>query len=246
MTLKNGNKELGTSATVLSGTHISFNVDPGRYALDKLNVYKVDKQGNVIPTSSDNDIKDNGINATGTEMYFLLKPDAGVVLDDLIELVLVSANDKENNIYLSAAYTNIAEILKESGSLNKAEDYFKLGLKTDFERSNYEGMYYICLKLSQLYETLAPQKVLAFLLKSLSSAKRTREALYITNAYIELGDYYMTKHQDAKAFKALLLAKKNISADESSESIDLRINDLKARMDKDLTDKITDEVNQHE
>lgn len=154
--------------------------------------------------------------------------------------------DKENNIYLSAAYTNIAEILKESGSLNKAEDYFKLGLKTDFERSNYEGMYYICLKLSQLYETLAPQKVLAFLLKSLSSAKRTREALYITNAYIELGDYYMTKHQDAKAFKALLLAKKNISADESSESIDLRINDLKARMDKDLTDKITDEVNQHE
>ncbi len=153
---------------------------------------------------------------------------------------------KEDNIYLSAAYTNIAEILKESGSLAKAEDYFKLGLKTDYERSNYEGMYYICLKLAQLYEEIAPQKVVDFLLKSLSSAKRTKESIYITNAYIELGDYYMVHHDDAKALKAFLLARKNISAEESPESIDSRIFDLQARMNKELINKITDEVNKNE
>ena len=153
---------------------------------------------------------------------------------------------KEDNIYLSAAYTNIAEILKESGSLTKAEDYFKLGLKTDYERSNYEGMYYICLKLSQLYEVLAPEKVLDFLLKSLSSAKRTKEPIYITNAYIELGDYYMANNADAKALKALLLAKSQLAKDENSQSIDLRIQDLHNRMDKDLINKITDEVNKNE
>ena len=154
---------------------------------------------------------------------------------------------KEDNIYLSAAYTNIAEILKESGSPTKAEDYYKLGLKTDYERSNYEGMYYICLKLAQLYEEIAPQKVLDFLLKSLSSAKRTGEAIYITNAYIELADYYMTNNADAKAYKALLLAKKNLSAEQApAESINLRLNELRARMDENLINKITEELNKNE
>ena len=153
---------------------------------------------------------------------------------------------KDDNIYLSAAYTNIAEILKESGSLNKAEDYYKLGLKTDFERSNYEGMYYICLKLSQLYETLAPEKVLNFLIKSLSSAKRTKEKICIANAYIELGDYYIAHNSDVKALKALLLARKSLSKEDDTQSIDLRIQDLQNRMDANLVKKITDEINKNE
>ena len=107
-------------------------------------------------------------------------------------------------------------------------------------------MYYICLKLSQLYEELAPEKVLDFLLKSLSSAKRTKEPIYITNAYIELGDYYTAHNADAKALKALLLAKSQLTKDEDSQSIDLRIQDLHNRMDKDLINKITDEVNKNE
>ena len=152
---------------------------------------------------------------------------------------------KDDNIYLSAAYTNIAEILKESGNLAKAEDYFKLGLKTDYERSNYEGMYYICLKLSQLYEKLAPAKVLDFLLKSLSSAKRTKEAIYITNAYIELGDYYTAHNENEKALKALLLAKTHLSADDEQRSIDLRIQDLQNRMNPNIVKKITEEINKN-
>ncbi len=152
---------------------------------------------------------------------------------------------KEDNIYLSAAYTNIAEILKESGSLAKAEDYFKLGLKTDYERSNYEGMYYICLKLSQLYQELAPDKVLDFLLKSLSCAKRTKESVYITNAYIELGDYYAAHTASEKALKALLLAKKALPENEESTSIDLRIRDIENTLDKDTVKKITDETNKN-
>lgn len=153
--------------------------------------------------------------------------------------------EKDENIYLSAAYTNIAEIIKASGNTTKAAEYYKLGLKIDFERSNYEGMYYICLKLAQLYETSLPEKVLDYLLKSLSAAKRTKEPIYITNAYIELGDYYFGKESYTKALKAFLLAKKHISEDDDSSSIDLRIDDIKANVSQDLIDKITDEVNKN-
>ena len=94
LTMKNGNKELGTSATVLSGTHISFTVNPGRYTSDQWGVYQVDKQGNKKDVNAQ-DIYAIGIDATGTEMYFLLIPT--VKLEDLIELALISANDEETN-----------------------------------------------------------------------------------------------------------------------------------------------------
>ncbi len=94
LTMRNGNKEFGTSATVLSGTHISFTVNPGRYTSDQWGVYQVDKQGNK-KNNSDNDINAIGIDATGTEMYFLLIPK--VKLEDLIELALISANDEVTN-----------------------------------------------------------------------------------------------------------------------------------------------------
>lgn len=153
--------------------------------------------------------------------------------------------DKEDNIYLSAAYTNIAGIIKESGNFSKAADYYKMGLKTDLARSNYDGVYYICLKLAMLYEQAAPEKVLDFLLKSLSAAKRTKEHLYITNAYVELGDYYASKNENAKALKALLNAKNYLADNEDSSSIDLRINDLKLTLDGNIVQKIMEETAKH-
>lgn len=152
---------------------------------------------------------------------------------------------KEDNIYLSAAYTNIAGIIKESGNPSKAAEYYKLALKTDLSRSNYEGVYYICLKLAMLYEESEPQKVLDLLLKSLSAAKRTREPLYITNAYIELGDYYSSKNENAKALKALLNAKNYVSPQDDASSIDLRINDLKKTLDSTTIQNITKETAKH-
>lgn len=153
---------------------------------------------------------------------------------------------KEGNIYLSAAYTNIGEIIKETGNNKKASDYFKMALKTDIAQSNYEGVYYICLKLARLYETTESQTALDWLLKSLSAAKRTKETLYITNAYLELGDYYFEAKELEKALKAFLNAQKNLNkqehAPENDESIMLRIRDLKSMMPRNIIDKVTQEV----
>lgn len=117
-------------------------------------------------------------------------------------------NSSISSVYVSCAYTNIAEILKEKGNLTKAIEYYKLGLKTDIDQSNHEGIYYITLKIAKTNETLNPKTVLNWLLKSLSAAKRTKENMYIINAYKELGDYYREKNEPQKAEKAFSLAKK--------------------------------------
>ena len=156
---------------------------------------------------------------------------------------------KQPGIYVSSAYTNLGEILKESGNLKKALDYYKLALKTDLSCSNYEGVYYICLKISQLNESLNPAAVREWLLKSLSAAKRTKEKLYVINAYVELGDYYCEKQENHKALKALLLAQKTLNetdnADSSREHISLRIEDLKKQMTKEQIDNVVNEVNKN-
>ena len=93
LTLMNGGKELGTSASVLKGTTISFKIEEGRYEAADLEVYRVDEQGNKVSSSS---IQEYKLKENDTEVYFLLIPKNGV-LDDLIELALISANDKETN-----------------------------------------------------------------------------------------------------------------------------------------------------
>ena len=93
LTLMNGGKELGTSASVLKGTTISFKIDEGRYNATDLEVYRVDEQGNSVNNSA---ITTYELTENDTEVYFLLIPKNGL-LDDLIELALISATDKETN-----------------------------------------------------------------------------------------------------------------------------------------------------
>lgn len=90
LTLMNGGKELGTSASVLKGTTISFKIEEGRYEAADLEVYRVDEQGNEVSSSS---IQEYELEENDTEVYFLLIPN--VKLNDLIELALISASDKE-------------------------------------------------------------------------------------------------------------------------------------------------------
>lgn len=153
---------------------------------------------------------------------------------------------KEGNIYLSAAYTNVGQIIREQGNPKKAADYYKMALKTDIANSNYEGVYYICLKLARLSEEIAPESVADWLLKSLSAAKRTKENIYITNAYLETGDYYFDKGDNQKALKAFLLAKKSLEkyehSQESEQSIELRLNDLKSILPRNIIDKVIQDV----
>ena len=125
-----------------------------------------------------------------------------------------------------------------------------MALKTDLAQSNYEGIYYICLKLAQLYESINPSQVLNWLLKSLSAAKRTKDNHYITNAYNEAGDYYNNKANYQKSFKAYLLAHKNFvqmkPSQEESKSLEMRIDNIKNKLSKEQILKIEKEVNQND
>ena len=160
---------------------------------------------------------------------------------------------KKPSVYVSSSYTNLGEIMKETNNITKAIEYYKKGLKTDLEQSNYEGIYYICLKLARAYEDSAPDNVLNWLLKSLSAAKRTKENLYITNAYLEVGDYYYKKTENEKALKAFLLAQKYFEKQDNQENqqvnktqIENRINDAKAKLPQQTFDNIYREVNKDE
>ena len=159
-------------------------------------------------------------------------------------------NASDSCIYKSSAYTNIAEIVKETDNLSKASDCYKHALKIDIKNSNYEGVYYICLKLAKLYETIDNEKVLDWLLKSLSAAKRTKDNLYITNAYIETGDYYTEIKNYQKGFKAYLLAdkylKKQDTATHDEKALYVKTDNVKKKLSKEQISQIETEVNQND
>lgn len=170
------------------------------------------KKGFSLFNLNENYNNDEAILETVSQAYFKY----ALILDDFHKTQ--SALDfyqrciktaKKPTVYLSSSYTNIGEILKESGNLSKAVEYYKQALKTDLEQSNYEGIYYISLKIAKAYEKLNPQQALNWLLKSLSAAKRTKEELYISNAYKEVGDYYSKRNESDKAQKAYSMANKN-------------------------------------
>ncbi len=153
------------------------------------------------------------------------------------------------NTFISSAYTNIAEIYKERRDLSAAFKNYRLALKYDTEASNYEGIYYLCTKLAAVCAKVRPDLRLNFLLKALSAAKRIQDKFYIINSYIEVGDYYYKVKNDEKALKAYLLARNILTAQEEFrpddlKTIDVRIMDLKIRMDRELFKKLSDEISE--
>lgn len=138
------------------------------------------------------------------------------------------------NTFISSAYTNIAEIYKERGDYTGAYRNYRHALKYDSAASNYEGIYYLCIKLAGVCEKIKPELKLNFLLKALSAAKRIQDKFYIINSYIEAGDYYYKMRNDEKALKAYLHARKILVNQEYKpddlRTIDTRIKDLKVRM----------------
>ena len=141
--------------------------------------------------------------------YALILDDMGQTQSALDFYQKCTQNATQPSVYLSSAFTNIGEILKEGGNNAKAIEYYKQALKTDLAQSNYEGVYYICKKIATTYEQIDNTQVLNWLLKSLSAAKRTGEKLYISQAYKEIGNYYSNIDDRVKSQKAYILADKN-------------------------------------
>lgn len=153
-------------------------------------------------------VENKGIYTKAYFKYALILDDANRTDAALDYYQKCTTNVERPCIYLSSAYTNIAQIIEEKGNTTKAVEYYKLGLKTDLAQSNYEGVYYICLKLANANETLNNQNVLNWLLKALSAAKRTKEKMYIINVYNKLGKYYKKTGSIEKSTKAYESAQK--------------------------------------
>lgn len=145
---------------------------------------------------------------------------------------------KEPTIYLSAAYTNLAEIMLEADNQKLATEYYKRGLKNDINLGNHEGIYYICQKLSFL-----DNNVLDWKLKALSAAKRTKDNAYITEAYLELGKSYEETNNFDKALKSYINADKHCDyTNNFTESPKECIEKIKKHIPKQIIDKIHREM----
>lgn len=173
--------------------------------------------------------------------YALLLDDYGSIDAALKYYQMCITTAEKPAICVSCSYTNVAEIVQEASNYKMAYDYFNYALKVDIELNNYEGVYYICLKLAELGKTTGSGDVLNWLLKALSAAKHSHDKKYITNSYVLLGEHYLRNNQLVKAFKSFSVAKKFVEflddAQEKSNYIELKLADLKNNIPKDIFDK---------
>ncbi len=143
-----------------------------------------------------------------------------------------SSNPKENH-FLSSAYSNLAGISYERGSEATALNYYQKALDADKLTHNNEGLHFVYTKLSSLYEKVDNQTSYKYLLNALQAAKRLNDKLYISSAYLEIGDYYYRQNSDLQAIKAYLSAKHFIDTEidiENKTKIETRLKDLKIKL----------------
>ena len=149
---------------------------------------------------------------------------------------------KEPTIFLSAAYTNLAEIMLETNNPKQALEYYKKGLKNDINLANNEGIYYICQKLSKI-----DNNPLEWQLKALTVAKRTKDDTYITEAYIELGKYYEQTENLEKALKSYMNAEKHYNSENNNfENPKEYIEKIKKRVPQKIIDNLYKEMAKNE
>ena len=154
---------------------------------------------------------------------------------------------KEENPYLSSAYTNLAEIYKERGNVKECAMNYNSALKIDLENTNYDGIYYICTELAAIFKKRDLEKSLNYTLKALSCAKRLNEKFYIISSYTKAGECYYEMRNFEKSFKAFILAKK-ISEKEGiiPDNIDIiekRTKELNMMLEDDVIKRILETTN---
>ena len=121
-----------------------------------------------------------------------------------------------------------------------ARKYSLESLKIDEQTKNYNGIYVSAMKLAELYLATDEEKALSYYKKAKSCAFELNEPFYIASCDIAMGDFYFNRKDDELALKSFLsaynVAKTNFSKD-NIEKIQIRINDIKARIGEDLFNK---------
>ena len=128
-----------------------------------------------------------------------------------------------DNTFLSSAYTNIAEIYREKNNIPESIKCFHSALKVDAALHNYDGIYYLCTRLADIYRITDSTKALDYYLKALSAAKRIKDNVYITESYKRIGDYYYSIKNLKQSLKAYLFAQKFAEQIDFNSDIILKI-----------------------
>ena len=198
---------------------------------------------------------DNALNTTNKELLSSAYFKYGLLLDDTNQQTqaiecykkcIEISSDAKVNSSLSSAYSNLAGISYERGSTATALNYYQKALEADKITQNNEGLYFVYTKLSSLYEKEDKQTSYKFLLNALQSAKKLKDKLCISSAYLEIGDYYYRQSSNEQAIKAYLSAKHFIDNEidvENKMKIDTRLKDIKIKIGDTKYNKILEDFN---
>lgn len=144
-----------------------------------------------------------------------------------------TSNDYNINSFVSSAYSNIAGIYEDQNLTDKAAKYYEEAIKADEAQNNWDGLYFAYSKLASIYQTKSLTIAIDFSFKALNAAKNLKDNVYIASTYIQIGDYYYQANSNENALKSYLLAKAILIKQPNPENvrkIDVRINDMKARL----------------
>ena len=155
-----------------------------------------------------------------------------------------TSTDYEVNSYISSAYSNIAGIFEDQNLTDKAAKYYELSVKIDEQHENWDGLYFAYSKLATIYQAKSLTFALDYSFKALDAAKKLNDNVYIASTYIQIGDYYYQSNQTKDALKSYLLAKALLLKQPNPENvrkIDVRINDMKAKLGTATFERIASE-----
>lgn len=186
----------------------------------------------------------NTSDETLAELYFKFalandeKGDSQNAMEYYVKCIAIGGN----NLYKSAAYSNMGSCYYENDNFSDAKDCFEKAYKIEKSTNNYDGIFYTASYLAKICAKEDPKKTLIYLLDAKQSAEFINEDFYIVEATVALGDYYYNNsatHKKALAeyFKALSVAK-NMGETVDISKIENRIQDMKLRMENDVFEEI--------
>ncbi len=156
----------------------------------------------------------------------------------------LTSSEKNENKYYSAALTNIALIYEESeATLKDAVEYLKMALYFDTENNDTENMYFSQKELAKIYAKIDTMTAIGYFKQALDSAEKLKDDFKVALIYFEAGEFYYDKENDQKALESFLVARKvlnNNTKDENVARIDMRIKDIKVRLDDETFKRITE------
>lgn len=145
--------------------------------------------------------------------------------------------------FLSRALANLAELYDEAGSSKFAIKYYNESMKIDLMKKDYNGLYFSAGHLAEIYSSFDTEKALNYMTQALEYAKELKEAFYIANASLELGDYFFVRKNIEQAYKyfieAYKIAQKSFTK-ENLNKIESRLEDIKRQVSEEQYQTLQD------